>query len=149
MGKVELDIPGKPIGKARPRVTRRGITYTPKTTADREKLVRQIYAAKYPDRDPFTCPLRVAMTAVYPVPVSAPAGRRRDMMRGCILPTSRPDLDNVAKLILDALNGLAYEDDSRVCLLDISKRYAREGEEPHTSVIISEIAADEMHSEMG
>lgn len=134
--KIVLNIPGKPLGKARPRVTRRGITYTPKPTVEREKLVRACCEEKYKDEPPLDGPLSVTITAVYPVPVSASAAKKREMHGGAVLPLIRPDVDNVAKLILDALNGRAYADDSQVVSLTASKRYAKDGEEAHTEVSI-------------
>lgn len=139
--KIVLNIPGKPLGKARPRVTRRGITYTPKPTAEREKLVRACYAEKYGGASPLDAPLSVTITAVYPVPVSASAAKKREMYGGAVLPLTRPDVDNVAKLILDALNGRAYTDDSQVVALTASKRYAKEGEAAHTEVVISRVGS--------
>lgn len=132
--KIHLDIPGKPLGKSRPRVTRRGITYTPKATAEREQLVRTVFLETYRYARPFTCALRVSIEAVYPVPVSASKAKRADMMAGKIIPTVRPDVDNVAKLILDALNKTAYADDSQIVSLTVSKRYAHENELPHTVI---------------
>lgn len=137
MEKIVVDVPGKPLGKARPRVTRRGITYTPKPTAEREKLVRMCFTTAHPGITPAECPLAVTITAVYPVPVSAPAKKRAQMAAGEIFPTTKPDADNVAKLALDALNGVAYRDDSQVVSLLVTKRYARPDEAPHTLVELS------------
>ena len=139
---IQLDIPGKPLGKARPRVTRRGITYTPKATAEREKLVRGCFAERYKGAEPLAGPLAVSISSVYPVPQSAPAKRKAQMMSGEISPTVRPDVDNVAKLILDALNGMAYGDDSQVVSLLVSKRYAAAGELPHTLVEITALVGN-------
>lgn len=38
-------------------------------------------------------------------------------------PITRPDIDNLAKAILDALNGVAWEDDGLICNLSLEKRY--------------------------
>lgn len=140
MGSILLDVPGKPMGKARPRVTRRGITYTPKATAERERLVQTCYHDGYLGSEPLEGPLAVVIDAIYPVPKSAPAKERIRMTSGEIPPTVRPDVDNVAKLVLDALNGTAYLDDSQVVSLRVSKRYAKNGEEPHTLVGISSVS---------
>ena len=48
------------------------------------------------------------------------------MLRGCIFPSKKPDADNIAKIVLDALNGVAYEDDSQVINLSVQKRYSEE-----------------------
>ena len=39
-------------------------------------------------------------------------------------PTGRPDVDNYAKAVMDALNGIAYNDDSQVACLTSRKQYA-------------------------
>ena len=58
------------------------------------------------------------------------------MERGLILPTKKPDADNIAKAILDALNGLAYYDDAQVVHLEVQKRYSNE---PRAEVFINDI----------
>lgn len=65
---IDIFIPGKPIGKGRPRVCRK-VTYTPKPTKDYEKLVRQCYIAKYADKQPIPAkiPLKVSIIANYPI----------------------------------------------------------------------------------
>ncbi len=50
------------------------------------------------------------------------------MLVGDILPTKRPDSDNIVKIILDALNGVAYQDDSQVCKIHFAKIYAKTSE---------------------
>jgi len=58
------------------------------------------------------------------------------MLEDEIYPTIKPDTDNIAKIILDSLNGIAYKDDKQVIRLSVEKRYA---EEPSVSVWISEV----------
>ena len=58
------------------------------------------------------------------------------MERGLILPTKKPDADNIAKAILDALNGLAFYDDAQVVYLQVSKRYSNE---PRAVVFIDDV----------
>lgn len=58
------------------------------------------------------------------------------MLEDEIYPTIKPDTDNIAKIILDSLNGIAYKDDKQVIRLQVEKRYA---EEPSVSVWISEV----------
>ena len=60
------------------------------------------------------------------------------MLCGRILPTKKPDVDNVAKIILDGLNCIAWDDDTQVVDLSVSKYYS---EEPRVSVMIEEIDA--------
>lgn len=55
-------------------------------------------------------------------------------LEGKIFPTKKPDIDNIAKIIMDALNGVAYDDDKQVCVLEIRKFYTIEL--PYTEIII-------------
>ncbi len=131
-----LDIPGTPHGKARPRVTRRGITYTPKQTKDAEDTIRRLFDGKYPVHADIKQAVRASIEAVFPIPKSTPKHLRENREAGSEYPCVKPDGDNIAKLMLDALNGYAYTDDSCVVSLTVSKRYTHAGEEPHTIVQI-------------
>ena len=57
-------------------------------------------------------------------------------LSGRIRPTQKPDADNIAKSVLDALNGLAYADDKQVVTLEVDKHY---GEEPCVHVKLIEL----------
>ena len=52
---------------------------------------------------------------------------RELMLAGIIKPTKKPDIDNIAKIICDGLNGVAYKDDAQIIYLAVMKRYAEEG----------------------
>lgn len=96
-----IHILGKAVPKGRPRFTRTGHVYTPKTTKDWETKVRQSWTAKYPDtrlEGPLKCYIYV---------------------KGAH--TLKKDVDNIAKSILDGLNGVAFNDDSQVYELYVSK----------------------------
>lgn len=111
-----------PVGKARPRVTSHG-TYTPKKTRDYEKLVQLEYkkqCGKYFGEKA----LIVDIIANFPIPKSKPKTIRQEMLAGRIRPTVKSDADNIAKAVLDALNGIAYHDDSQVVCLAVGKWYS-------------------------
>lgn len=140
---IDIFIPGKPIGKGRPRVCRNG-TYTPKTTRDYENLVRQCYIAKYADKQPIPAkiPLKVSIIANYPITQSMPKKQVKIIENGgafTVRPTKKPDADNISKIILDALNGLAYYDDNQVVTLRIDKCYAKDESQVGVYVKIDEI----------
>ena len=61
---------------------------------------------------------------------------REKVYHGKLRPTKKPDLDNIAKIVLDSLNGLAYKDDSQVVSLRIDKFYA---EKPLVKVELYEV----------
>lgn len=140
---IDIFIPGKPIGKGRPRVCRK-VTYTPKPTKDYEKLVRQCYIAKYADKQPIPAkiPLKVSIIANYPITQSMPKKQVKIIENGgafTVRPTKKPDADNISKIILDALNRLAYYDDNQVVTLRIDKCYAKDESQVGVYVKIDEI----------
>lgn len=136
MARYSVHIPGTPVAKARPRITVRGgkpRAYTPKKTADYEAMIADL--VKIPE--PSSKPLRVHINLYLPIPQSWSKQKTIDAACGNILPTSRPDADNYAKAILDAMNGVAFHDDSQVVDLRVVKQYARK--DTGAWVIIEEI----------
>ena len=127
-------VPGKPIGKGRPRFTRAGHTYTPAITALAEKRVAAIASNAMIDaqRKPCIGRCSVHIIATWPIPKSWPKTRQAAALSNAEIP-GKPDLDNIAKLILDALNGVVYEDDVQVCMLTVTKLY---GDTPGCAVIV-------------
>ena len=116
----------KPVGKGRPRAVRRGrhITlYTPAVTKEYEMAVRtewmnqvsSMIEAEY---------FRVDMTFYFTVPKSYTAKQRQHIVDTGYLHNRKPDVDNVGKAVLDALNGIAYPDDAMICDLTVKKRYS-------------------------
>lgn len=68
--------------------------------------------------------IRAEIMAYYSIPKSAGKRARADMLSGKLRPAKKPDLDNVAKIVLDSLNGLAYQDDAAVVELVVEKFYS-------------------------
>jgi Holliday junction resolvase RusA-like endonuclease len=126
----EFFVRGKPQGKARPRVTRFG-TYTPKQTKDYEQSVRVAFwkatdnIKKQPTMPLFDNDVCVSaeIVAYYEIPKSWNKKKRAAAIEGRLRPTVKPDTDNIAKIILDSLNGLAYHDDKQVVECKVSKWY--------------------------
>lgn len=134
---MTFEIIGEPQGKARPRFTRQGHTYTPAATKAYEQAVAWAYKAKYGTRQ--FCkgvPLCMDIIAYYGIPSRTSKAKRADMLSGKIRPTKKPDYDNVAKIISDALNGLAFYDDAQIVDGNVTKLY---GETPKVVVKIFEI----------
>ena len=131
-----FEIPGDPKGKGRPRFTRNGRTFTPAETVRYESLVRTCFAQKYCGTDtiPQKVPTEVSITAFYSIP-KVSKQKQALMENNTELPTKKPDIDNLAKIILDALNGIAYHDDAQIVRLTVQKSYSRE---PRVSVTIQE-----------
>lgn len=123
-----------PHGKGRPRMAN-GHCYTPQTTRDYERLVAQEYKAQVKAYFSKGCPISVDITAYMPIPKSASKAKRAEMQSGQIKPIGKPDIDNICKAVLDALNGVAYADDTQVVKIRAEKLYSTE---PCTLVAITD-----------
>jgi len=137
--KAVFEIPGEPQGKGRPRFSVRNGrvgTRTPDATLVYENYVRVMYMDSGGVRFSDDAALQMNVLAFYQIPKSASQKRKNMMQFEQIRPTKKPDLDNVAKVIADSLNGLAYHDDSSIVELSVKKFYSNE---PRVVVEISEV----------
>lgn len=138
---IRFAVDGKPLGKGRPRFASRGgftRAYTPKKTLDYEQRIRDAFLAS-PDafESPSGHPVWVNILARFSPPKSASKRDRQSMLNKLTPYTKKPDLDNIAKAVCDALNNVAYLDDSQIIHMSISKSY---GEEECLFVCIGEFA---------
>jgi len=134
-----FEVPGKPQGKARARVTMRGAyarAYTPDTTTNYEGYVKLCYRQSVKGFHEPVDALKMVITAVFPIPASFSRKKRADALAGLVRPTVKPDCDNIGKIIADALNAFAYADDKQICEMTIRKVY---GEESKVIVTIEKI----------
>ena len=122
MKRTELFFPFEPKPKGRPRFTRTGHAYTPKTTHDYEKLIRNYYQEN--TEDYYDCAIKVNLTFFMPIPKSTSKKQRALMESGEVKCTVKKDIDNLSKAVLDACLGVAYEDDSLITKLTAIKKYA-------------------------
>ena len=130
---MKFTIPGEPTGKGRPRVTKWG-THTPEKTVLYENLVKLCYqdqCKEYTEK-----PLVAHIEIYYSIPKSTPKKNIKPMLEGKIRPCKKPDIDNICKIIFDALNGIAYKDDTQIVQLHATKFY---GETPHVFVTFREV----------
>lgn len=135
--KVDFVIQGKAQAKQRPRFnTHTGRTYTPNKTSNYENWVKICYLEKYKDKELMDKPLRVTIRAFLEIPKSTSKKKKQQMLDNEILPMVKPDTDNIAKSILDSLNGIAYKDDKQVAELIVYKFY---NDTPYVNVTIEEI----------
>lgn len=121
-----FEILGEPMGKQRPKFARVGNftrTYTPKETVNYENWVKLSYQ-NFGGENFGDTPLKVQITAKYPIPKSFSKKKHEMAIDGEIRPTTKPDCDNIAKIICDALNGIAYDDDKQIVELLVVKEYA-------------------------
>ena len=126
----EFKIPGKAQAKQRPRMGRTGIVYTPKETLVYENYVKMCYSdyAKQFGWLPYENQVRAEIEVLVAVPKSDSKTKKKAKIEGMIRPAVKPDCDNLAKSILDSLNGLAYHDDRQVVELFVKKYYAENAE---------------------
>ena len=132
---IQLTVPGEPVGKARPRVTRSGITYTPTKSVNYETLIKELFIIKYPDFQPLEGPVRLNLSAWLRIPKTSKR-KAGAMERGEIRPTKKPDLSNILKSVEDGLDELAYLDDSQIVEAAIEKRYSSR---PRIELTIEEV----------
>lgn len=112
--KINFIIDGEPQGKARPRfVKATGHTYTPQKTKDYEKAVGWAYITA--GGEMLSGAIRIVIDAYFSIPKRG--------VQGLLSPLKKPDVDNISKIILDGLNGIAYKDDKQVVCLLVNKFY--------------------------
>ena len=138
MNEVSFQIVGEPKGKGRPRFSRRGNyvrTYTPEDTLNYEAYIKVSYLNEV-GRKKLEGQIEAKITGIFPIPKSTSKKQRALMLSGDVMHTKKIDCDNLAKTVLDALNGIAYDDDKQVCRLIVEKKY---GENPCVNVRLKEI----------
>lgn len=131
---LAMVIKGTPIAKARPRFTRTGHVYTPDSTKQAEQAIAIAWIATANHRAPHAGSVQLRLQFVFTAPASWPKWRRERAAEGRIPHTTKPDLDNLTKLVKDALNGRAWIDDSQVVNTHARKDY---GPEPLTRMWIT------------
>jgi len=133
-----FEVPGRVVGKGRPRFGN-GRVFTDANTERAENRI--LYAWKNEGRYRIDDgPVSVSITAVLPRPrahIRKVGGLNAAGLRSTH-PTKRPDVDNILKIALDALNGQAWRDDAQVVAARVGKRWAGPGEAEHLLVTIRE-----------
>lgn len=137
---IRFTVPGAPKGKARPRVTKAGHAFTPKGTVEYENWVKQCFVLSG-QKGCLEGQIEARIKAFFPIPRSTSQSKRIQMVIGKIQPAKKPDIDNIAKSVLDALNGMAYQDDSQIVKLIIEKWYSND---PHVEVELIELGDDKI-----
>lgn len=123
----EFEVIGDIKGKARPRVnTYTNRAYTPTNTKDYEMLIKQYFKVKYPKYVPLENRVCVKIVAQFKIPKNTSKKNTESMLNGSISPAKKPDIDNIVKIILDALNTMAFKDDNQITKLEVEKIYGEE-----------------------
>lgn len=132
MKSVQFHVPGKPQGKARARTVyssglKHSVTYTPDNDLLYENLIKTMYihAAKGIKFDK-EVPVALRIVARFEPPKSTSKKKKLQMLSGEIPVIKKPDIDNIVKVIADALNGVAYKDDTQIVFVAAKKTYSAE-----------------------
>lgn len=132
MKEISFFVPGKPQGKARARTVRmpNGYTrtFTPDNTVIYENYIRCCFSEAENKRGErffleSGTPVEMRLTAYFKPPASMSHKKQSMMLANRIQPLKKPDMDNIVKIVADALNGLAYFDDTQICVLTAKKFY--------------------------
>ena len=121
-----LDVPGVPVPKGRPRVTRAGHVYTPQKTRDYEGRIRNATMILMAGRKPTALPCIVHVGVFFEPPRSLSKKKRAELFAGGGFHAIKPDLDNVVKAALDGICGenMAIFDDKQIVEICSYKTYA-------------------------
>ena len=123
----EFEVIGDIKGKARPRVnTYTGTAYTPTGTKDYENLIKQYFKVKYPRYEALDGRVAIKIIAYFEVTKNTTKKDKKLIEEGLLSPTKKPDIDNIVKIILDALNKMAFKDDNQITKLEVEKLYGSE-----------------------
>jgi Holliday junction resolvase RusA-like endonuclease len=124
---IVFDVPLEPKGKGRPRFSRHGKftkVYTDQATLDYETAIQLCASKAMGSQKPLETPVGVFLYIRLPVPQSYSKKRTEACLAGAERPAKKPDIDNIAKAFLDAMNGVVYLDDTQVVDLHIKKLYS-------------------------
>jgi Holliday junction resolvase RusA-like endonuclease len=127
---LTFSVEGNPIGKGRPKFARRGnfvSTYTPTKTRDYESVIKDAAQKAMGSNELLETPVTVAIYITVPIPQSYSKKRTEACLKGLEKPIKKPDIDNIAKCFLDAMNDVVYKDDTQVLTLHITKVYGTVG----------------------
>jgi len=121
---ITIVVPGPVTGKGRPRFAGAGRVYTPAKTANYETLLRWYMTEQMGDAEPLQGALNVRIAIYRRMPKSWSRAKRRRL--GMKMAVGRPDIDNVAKIVGDAGNGVLWRDDAQIAELTIRRLWAEE-----------------------
>lgn len=137
---MEFIVEGDPQGKARPRFSQKsGTVYTPTKTVRYERLIRKAFLDAGGNTIPSDCYVGITVDAYFQIPKSYTKGKRLACEHNINRPDKKPDIDNILKIVLDGLNGVAYADDKQVIEVRCRKFYSVSS--GYLKVSVSEVKA--------
>lgn len=126
---LKFTVLGDPVGQGRPRFTTIGghvKAYDPEKSRNYKAYVK-LLASEAMQNIGLTLtelPLGVEIIADVGIPASKSKKFKEQASNGLQLPIKKPDVDNVAKIILDSITGIVYKDDKQIVKLTVSKKYS-------------------------
>lgn len=135
---IEFEIKGKVKAKQSVKFTNNGIKYTPSDIKEYANWVKLCFMSTYKTwniQNFANKPLKAIIDVYMSIPKSFSKKKYEQALKGQIRPVVKPDCDNIAKNINDALNGIVYPDDKQITCLTVNKFYA---ESEYVRVKISE-----------
>lgn len=135
IGYAEFEILGEIMTKQRPRATIIGghaRVYTPKNTTNYENYIKTIYQDKYPNQHFSKKPISVVINCYFKA--NNEIQKNVEQLEGnkdvdnCLPCVTIKDVDNIAKIVLDSLNGVAFYDDKQITELRVFKHYTLDQE---------------------
>ena len=124
---ITFSVPGQPQGKGRPRVGKVGghaRMFTPEKTARYEGLIAHSARIAMDGRPLLEGAAACNVFIDCQVPASWSDKRQRMALAGELLPTAKPDADNVVKAVFDGINGVVWRDDVLCVDVRVRKRFA-------------------------
>ena len=115
-----------PVAQGRPRFSAAGgfaKAYDPKKSRDAKSYIRLAAVEAIKEKPPMEGPLVVKITTIRPIPKATSQKKIKQMLAGLVVPITKPDVSNYVKLVEDALNGVAWRDDSQIVDCSSGKRY--------------------------
>ena len=140
---VKFTVEGVPVGKGRPKFARRGNfvqAYTPTKTKAYEQQVADAARVAMGSKLRTMEPVQVNLDMYLPIPASWSKLKRQLAQKGVVYPTVKPDIDNVAKAVFDAMNGIVFQDDKQIVNQLVTKHYS---DNPRVEARIYEVSYDE------
>lgn len=134
-----ITIPGEPCAQGRPRFSTAGgfpKAYDPEKSRNYKAFVKLMAqeAMKNHSWEYTEKPLSIVIVAYMGIPSSKPKKFQQAAECGAERPTKKPDIDNVFKILTDALSGITYKDDKQIVTASLSKWYSAN---PRVEILIS------------
>lgn len=139
MNELRVFIPGEPCAQGRPRFSTAGgfvRAYDPAKSRNYKAYVKAVCAEEAKNQGWLfntDLPLEVEIIAGLSIPSSKSKKFKQAAAEGVEKPTKKPDVDNIAKTVTDALSGVIYKDDKQIVNLTVAKIYSKR---PGVSVVV-------------